>query len=1170
MAKKTTKRKAVKKKAAKRARPATREANPSWLVSDPVGEPPKPPVVSRASNNLPFLQLRWEDFERLCRRAAALSGEVEAAWVYGGTGHKQLGIDILIRKKDCTFEVWQSKRHKKFGGPDVTAAIKLFLKHEWAKKAQRFVLAVACDLRDPKTIQAIEAQREKLSDRGIAFEVLEPLGFTDRLRSQPDIVDDFFDRPWVNAICPPEAVTLLENRISRFDIASIRARLLKLYTAWIAAVDPGLPIAGTDSRAKPIPAPQLKQRYVLPDVIVTLDPGSAESEPADPSEQSPAVQVPGPELEGAPADVVAMTRAPRAQEVRARRRSLSVDQFLTAETRAILTAEAGAGKTTLLRFIALEILSDASSVAVLRNRYSGFVPVWVPFALWTRMAEGKDHPPPLEDVVHAFIAAQSDVDLANDMRRVLNGDRTILLVDGLDEAQTEAASDTLLAVLTQFVERRNIPVFATSRPHGVRSLAGLGGNWTQARLAPLSEPQRHALARLWYHILERSELGAAASETEVVAHAERRAKSFMTALTGNAGIARLAQTPLFLVALLKLHRLGRDLPRNRFDASKEIVEQLLEHQPRRRAKDAVDPKAMPVEGRVMRDRLLSDFAFGIHSGGLSGTVTDGAIESEAIDRAARIILQRSGSGDREKAENQARSIFSFSEEGAGLLVKKSQDNIGFLHRSLQEYLVAVQLLQLTQTERVSFVRDHAGQVIWSEPILYLMFLVRHESENGQLLEAIETAPVLDAMGADVRDALLTQAVFADFAHDLAVVRRIAGKLFTEAELFAWGSRQQQLLSAVTDGLFSEALAERCANKLNEWVPDFFGYGVASPVQEMLGWPESTRPQCKPVLLRLLAGGIEYVWRSAAFTLAEFYRGDPAVKHDLLRMFHEPKSIDALQAVLFALGQGWIKDEDVGKTAAALRASSHVGIRVDAIRIRAARGETDASDLDVFCTAAFDRDTISEEAFAPDLIAHFAKTQKDGLIARIEQAFRTATRGNRDLPLLKALIAADAKNPLVHAKLGQVLQEDWMIHQLFPRPTIPLADVDWTAQLVTLIEEKLAKEKHQDYETYWIGKVLPLPSVKANMLASLVEPNSLAFWSARGLLEIWGKDDPDIGSAFRALLTSPPEKIAYIADYLPDAIDDKASCRQVILDALRAKPPRTDLLVAGIRKLVDEI
>jgi len=379
--------------------------------------------------------------------------------------------------------------------------------------------------------------------------------------------------------------------------------------------------------------------------------------------------------------------------------------------------------------------------------------------------------------------------------------------------------------------------------------------------------QRHALARLWYHILERSELGASASETDVAAQAARRAKNFMTALTANAGIARLAQTPLFLVALLKLHRLGRDLPRNRFDASKEIVEQLLEHQPRRRAKDAVDPKSTPVEGRKLRDRLLSDFAFGIHSGELRGTVTDGAIESDAIDRAARIIMQRSGSGDREKSESQARSIFSFGEEGAGLLVKKSQDNIGFLHRSLQEYLVAMQLLQFTQAERMSFIRDHADQAIWSEPILYLLFLVRHESENGQLLEAIETAPARDATGVDTRDAVLAQAVFGDFVYDLAVVRRIAAKLFVEAELFAYGTRQQQLLSGVTDGLFSEALTEICGNKLAEWLPDFFGYGRAAPLQDMLGWPEEVRPQCKPVLLRLLAGGIEYIWRPAGGILS---------------------------------------------------------------------------------------------------------------------------------------------------------------------------------------------------------------------------------------------------------------------------------------------------------------
>ncbi len=312
MPKKATSRKAIKKKTAKKMRPAARKPlkkglkkagqgkrleNPTWLVSDAVGGPPKPPVVSRGGNNLPFLQMRWENFERLCRRAAALSGEVEAAWVYGGAGHAQLGIDILVSKKDGTFDVWQSKRHKKFKGPDVTAAVKLFLKHEWAKKASRFVLAVACDLSDPKTINAIETQREKLGERGIGFEVLEPTEFTELLRNHPEIVDDFFDRPWVEAVCPPEALAALANRISRFDVASIRDRLVKFYTAWIASVDPGLPIAGADSHGKPIPAPQLKQRYVPPDVIVTLDPASTDSGPDEQSEQSATKEVTRQELE---------------------------------------------------------------------------------------------------------------------------------------------------------------------------------------------------------------------------------------------------------------------------------------------------------------------------------------------------------------------------------------------------------------------------------------------------------------------------------------------------------------------------------------------------------------------------------------------------------------------------------------------------------------------------------------------------------------------------------------------------------------------------------------------------------------------------------------------------------------------------------------------------------
>jgi hypothetical protein len=197
----------------------------------------------------------------------------------------------------------------------------------------------------------------------------------------------------------------------------------------------------------------------------------------------------------------AVSSAPRLSE-----RTLSVDQFLASETRAVITADAGAGKTTLLRFLALEILSETPEVEAVRNLYAGYIPIWVPFALWCRMAEGRDHSPPLEDVIHAFIKSQSDAAFADDVKRALGDNKVILLVDGLDEARGSAASETVLAGLTTFVEMRGVPMIATSRPHGMRALSAISGSWAKLRLAPLSEAKRDALALLWYRILERTTL----------------------------------------------------------------------------------------------------------------------------------------------------------------------------------------------------------------------------------------------------------------------------------------------------------------------------------------------------------------------------------------------------------------------------------------------------------------------------------------------------------------------------------------------------------------------------------------------------------------------------------------------------------------------------------------
>ena len=743
---KAVKRTTRKRTNAKSKSPARIE-NPAWLASEPVGEGPPPPVTTRPQA-LPFLELGWENFERLCYRLAQLHGAVEKGWSYGTPGYAQLGIDILVRMKDGSFEAWQSKRHKSFGLSDVKAAVKAFMDADWAENARRFVLAVACTIKDPKVIDEIERTRTRLQQRGIAFEPLFANELSEKLKTQDEIIDDFFGRAWVERVCAPEVLAALADRMSRLDMESLRARLLSLYTAWVGVVDPGLPLVGQGGGD--MPAPELSYRYIVPDVVVEREFGERDGPPVEQPQKPAAPEAPSEaelyQLRGA---TVRMYTRSRAQPAESR---VPVGAFLAEVPRAVITADAGAGKTTLLRYLAIDILADAPTQRGVAARYPGYVPLWVPFALWARMCEGKDRPPPIEDVVHGFIAALNDSDTAEKTRRVLRTGRFILLVDGLDEASEQSVADALIVSLTVFAEQAGVAVIATSRPHGLKALSGLGGTWRRARLGPLSDHQRSDLALLWYRILERHELGSAATVVTVERQARGRADSFMKALAASPGITRLAQTPLFLLALLKLHRLGRDLPRNRFDASKEIAEQLIEHQPKRRAKDAM--RLAPGQKMRQRDRLLEDFAFALHFGEFRGTLADGAPEADAVARAARLIIQRTGRTDNSEAEDEARAVFSFGEEVAGVLVRKTPDQIGFLHRSLQEYFAGSHLAQLPLADRIAFIKENAALATWKEPILYLLFLVRNEQEVGLLVDAISQAVARDPAETALRDALL--------------------------------------------------------------------------------------------------------------------------------------------------------------------------------------------------------------------------------------------------------------------------------------------------------------------------------------------------------------------------------------------------------------------------------
>ncbi|MDX2156080.1 MAG: hypothetical protein SFW09_06165 [Hyphomicrobiaceae bacterium] len=380
--------------------------NPAWLSLDPTSEP-APPVRTRR-NRLPLLDICWQDFERLTWRLAGARGTVDAAWTYGTPGQAQYGIDILVRLANGDYEVWQSKRYASIKAAQITAAVDIFCRHKWFEKAKRFVLAVACDLTSTAVVEAVEAASRRLKRNRIAFEPLDATRLTLGLKDHPELIDDFFDRAWVREICAPEGLKKLETRFSRFDRASLRRRLRDCYESWTNVVDPGFLLPGQDQRGHLLPAIPLADRYVQPDIILSsttavLQPDSArETQWASPSSHETS-------------DVAAYAADPRP-----RHRDLPsgiavrtpLDAFILSHGRVAISGPAGAGKSSLLRFLALDILSDSPALDAVRTRLNQHLPIYIPFALWSRLAADLGYAPSLGDVVAKFLQSMGEEALA--------------------------------------------------------------------------------------------------------------------------------------------------------------------------------------------------------------------------------------------------------------------------------------------------------------------------------------------------------------------------------------------------------------------------------------------------------------------------------------------------------------------------------------------------------------------------------------------------------------------------------------------------------------------------------------------------------------------------------------------------------------------------------------
>lgn len=905
----------------------TRSEIPAQLESPPDQQPTAPPVTTR-SQELPFGQLTWENFERLCLRIARRDAEVRQCFLYGERGQEQRGIDLIgyageLRNRET--RMYQCKRENPFGAAKVKSAVDRFLLGGWDPLPRQFVLCAKVPLRSAQLQNAIQRQAARLAERGVEFIVWDSEALSEQLKGLPDLVDDFFGRGWVEAFNGPEAAASLGCRVSGPDVRRLRVRLFELYSALFARHDPGLP--GPLDRRVPYRA-----RYVNPDV----------------SEHRVA-------LASVPPEVIEPPSSPQTVDVRRQHpllhREFRVEgrepilQWLPKSNRTVVLGEPGVGKSAFLRFVALSLLDPDAPEPFLAPVWGERLPVWLSFNAWTR-ALAINGATSIEDFLFAWLHEYSADDLRPLLADALQDHRLLLLIDGLDEQYNEAAANVALDRLDTFLLQRDVPVVLTSRPVGYERVRRPAGEWRHGRLMDFSPTQMRALAEFWFLWLSFPAYSSdAASLAAAQGAVQTQVDRFMAELQGSPRVLDLARLPLLLTLLIELSRYGARLPDHRIRAYDKMVEYMLTVHPARRQQAAGSTESLahiaPEEVKEAMARLALRIQQA-HGGGYAPieTCRDSIVEYLADQTEGPAYPLHEARAKTSQMIEEARTSL-------GLLVERSADELGFIHLTLQEYLAAWAVARKSDSEQDSIVAEHWADPNWREVILALVgihgVLRRDRWRVERLVNLIRTQSrsTLDRLR---QWEMLAEIVFGDLGLPPLRARAIADEVLDTIERGPFRTLNTRLARAAVRGLRSDHLREAIASRMRVWFPARDAFSRHRLIQETRNWSRSD--DLRKALTVALHDEDVGCRIAAAESLSQVFAGDPSLGEELETQVRRAVRAEVQEACLIALARGWPENASVAQLTETALSNRYPGLRLSGALGRVLLGLHTERELEV--------------------------------------------------------------------------------------------------------------------------------------------------------------------------------------------------------------------------------
>ncbi len=690
------------------------EGIPSFLDVPPAARVAAPPARARLQE-LPFGDLSWNDFERLCLRIVRREAEVEECRLYGTAGQAQEGIDLYARTKGAPkYFVYQCKRVEEFSPAEIRDAVDKFIGGGWSDQTQRFVLCSSMSFKRTQLDEELRKQKERLAKTSIDFDWWDCEKLNLILKDCPELVDDFFGRDWVEAFLGDEAAGRLGDRFDANATRAFRSEFADFYRRVFAVHDPGLTTDG------PIP---ISTRFVTPDVL-DMSLRVAAPTPSTQRRRDPAAAQQdflGDGVERPPA------HPERPNEPIEQRQA--VDFWLLDGTRNVILGGPGAGKSTLLRFVVLDLLSSAPRWERLAQRWGCYFPVWIPFGFWVKHTAEKQ-PNSLEATMRAWLSSWTEDRLWPLVQKALADNRLLLIVDGLDEWTDHSSAQVTLNLLQVFVGRRDAPAILTSRPHGFRRLSFQTTDWRLGTLADFSTEQQTLLAQHWFtEHFKKHGLADGKTTTQVLV------QDFLQELSRSPDLRELSRVPLLLSLLIYLRLSNVGIPAGRFRAYDRVIEHMLSTHPRlRKTAASVTTTTATSLGDDEIKKILAFLAYEMQQGGSANLIDD-----EAARKAVCRFLQdeEAGFGLNLRCANQvARDLLDIAEGELGVLVRHSPSQLGFFHRALQEYLAGYHLAATPIEQQLTIVEDKATDSQWSGIVLSLLHLVKRPEDLSRFFAVL--------------------------------------------------------------------------------------------------------------------------------------------------------------------------------------------------------------------------------------------------------------------------------------------------------------------------------------------------------------------------------------------------------------------------------------------------